>query len=122
MKVIISKVFFFILCSILGLVFLYSGYTKLDPIESFEYTFVDLGIGGWKLAPFIARFMIGLEFLIGFLLILNLYIKRFTLKLTMISLVIFSVYLLFVILNCGNNGNCGCFGTVIVMTPLQALI
>ncbi len=81
MKVIISKVFFFILCSILGLVFLYSGYTKLDPIEPFEYTFVDLGIGGWKLAPFIARFMIGLEFLIGFLLLNQIEMKVYQLTL-----------------------------------------
>lgn len=106
----------------MGLVFLFSGYTKLYPIEPFEYTFVDLGIGGWKLAPFIARFMIGLEFLIGFLLILGLFIKRFTIKLTIVSLIVFSVYLIFVIMSNGNNGNCGCFGTAIVMTPLQALI
>ena len=59
----------------MGMVFLYSGYTKLYPIEPFELTFVDLGIGGWRLAPFIARFMIGLEFMIGLLLMLSLYIK-----------------------------------------------
>jgi len=106
----------------MGLVFIYSGYTKLFPIEPFEYTFVDLGIGGWKLAPFIARFMIGLEFFIGLLLILGLYIKRFTIKLTVASLIIFCIYLIFVIINNGNNGNCGCFGTAISMTPLQALI
>jgi uncharacterized membrane protein YphA (DoxX/SURF4 family) len=122
MKPILLKISFFIICSFMGLVFLYSGYTKLYPIEPFEYTFVDLGIGGWRLAPFIARFMIGLEFLIGFLLITGLYIKRFTIKLTVGSLIFFSIYLIFVILNTGNNGNCGCFGTAISMTPLQALI
>lgn len=106
----------------MGLVFLYSAYTKLHPIEPFEYTFVDLGFGGWRLAPFIARFMIGLEFFIGLLLIFGLYIKRFTIKLTIGSLLFFSVYLIFVMINEGNNGNCGCFGSAIVMTPLQALI
>lgn len=106
----------------MGLVFLYSGYTKLEPIEPFEFTFVDLGIGGWRLAPFIARFMIGLEFFIGFLLIMGLYIRRFTIKLTIISLIVFCIYLLFVMATAGNNGNCGCFGTAISMTPLQALI
>lgn len=121
-KSILLKTSFFIICSLMGLIFIYSGYTKLNPIEPFEYTFVDLGIGGWRLAPFIARFMIGLEFLIGFLLIAGLYIKRFTVKLTVGSLIFFSVYLIFVILNTGNNGNCGCFGTAISMTPLQALI
>ncbi len=122
MKSILFKISFFTICSLMGLVFLYSGYTKLYPIEPFEYTFVDLGIGGWRLAPFIARFMIGLEFLIGFLLIFGLYIKRFSIKLTAASLILFSVYLIFVILNTGNNENCGCFGTAISMTPLQALI
>jgi uncharacterized membrane protein YphA (DoxX/SURF4 family) len=122
MKPILIKILFFLLSSVVGLVFLYSGYSKLQPIESFEYTFVDLGIAGWKLAPFMARFMIGLEFLIGFLLIFGLYIKRFTIKLTVGSLVLFSVYLLFIILHTGNNGNCGCFGNSISMTPLQALI
>lgn len=122
MKATLVKLFFFLLCSFMGLVFIYSGYTKLEPIEPFEYTFVDLGIGGWRLAPFIARFMIGLEFFIGFLLITGLYIRRFTIKLTVASLIMFCVYLIFVIINTGNNGNCGCFGTAISMTPLQALI
>ena len=106
----------------MGLVFIYSGYTKLFPIEPFEYTFVDLGIGGWRLAPFIARFMIGLEFFIGLLLMANLYIKRFTVKLIAATLIIFCIYLIYVIINNGNNENCGCFGTAISMTPLQAII
>jgi len=122
MKPIFLKILFFIACSVIGFIFIFSGYTKLYPIEPFEYTFVDLGIGGWKLAPFIARFMIGLEFFIGLLLIFGLYIKRITIKLTLGSLVFFSIYLLFIIIKTGNNGNCGCFGTAIVMSPLQALI
>lgn len=121
MKPLIIKIIFFLLSSSLGLVFLYSGYTKLDPIEPFEYTFVDFGIG-WKLAPFIARFMISLEFLIGFLLIFGLYIKRFTIKLTVATLLFFCIYLAFMILKNGDKGNCGCFGTAIFMTPSKALI
>jgi uncharacterized membrane protein YphA (DoxX/SURF4 family) len=113
MKDIILKIVFFLLCSFMGLVFIYSGYTKLYPIETFEYTFVDLGIGGWRLAPFIARFMIGLEFFIGLLLITSMYIKRFTIKLTAVSLIIFCIYLIFIMISNGNNGNCGCFGTAI---------
>lgn len=106
----------------MGFVFLYSGYTKLNPIEPFEYTFVDLGISNWFLAPFIARFMIGLELFIGFLLIMGLFLKRFTLKLTVISLIIFCIYLGLIMIYQGNHGNCGCFGTAIIMTPLQALV
>jgi uncharacterized membrane protein YphA (DoxX/SURF4 family) len=122
MKPIFLKITFFFICSLMGLVFLFSGYTKLYPIEPFEYTFVDLGIGGWRLAPFIARFMIGLEFLIGFLLIFGLYVRGFSIKLAIGSLIFFSAYLIIIMISSGNNGNCGCFGTAIVMTPLQALI
>ena len=105
----IFKILFIVLSGLLGLLFIYSGYTKINPIEPFEYTFVDLGIINWTLAPFVARFMIGLEFFIGLMLFFNLYLKKFTVKLTAITLVIFTIYLLVMILREGNNGNCGCF-------------
>lgn len=118
----LKKIPFIIVCILLGYVFIYSGYTKLYPIEPFEYTFVDIGIVNWQLAPFVARFMIGLEFLIGVLLILHINLKQFTYKLGIGVLVFFSLYLLLLISFSGNKGNCGCFGTHIIMTPFQALI
>lgn len=116
------KILFILLSSLMGLLFIYSGYTKLNPIEPFEYTFVDLGVSNWALAPFIARFMIGLEFFIGLMLFFNLYLRSFTIKLTIGTLVFFSLYLLVMIVVNGNNGNCGCFGEALVMSPLQALL
>lgn len=107
----------------LGLVFLYSGYTKIDPlIETFEFTFVDIGIGNWYTAPIFARVLIGLEFFIGFLLILNYNLKKFTLPFTIGLLAFFILYLIGQIAFSGNNGNCGCFGDHIKMTPMQAII
>ncbi len=107
----------------LGLVFIYSGYTKIDPvIEPFEFTFVDIGIGNWYTAPVIARLLIGLEFFIGFLLIINYNLKKFTLPLTIGLLLFFCIYLVLQIVFSGNNGNCGCFGEHLKMTPLQAII
>jgi hypothetical protein len=106
----------------MGTVFIYSGYAKLDPIEPFEYTFVDIGIVNWQLAPFVSRLLIGLEFLIGLLLVLNVNLKKFTYKLGISVLLIFCIYLTLLIFFSGNKGNCGCFGTKLVMTPLQALI
>lgn len=107
---------------IIGAVFVFSAYIKLYPIEPFELTFVDLGIGNWQMAPFIARFLIATEFLIGFALILNIYLKKITYKLSIGILVFFCIYLLLQIMFQGNKGNCGCFGSAIAMTPLQALI
>jgi len=107
----------------LGLIFLYSGYTKLYPvIETFEFTFVDIGIGNWYTAPVIARLLIGLEFFLGFLLIINYNLKKFTLPFTVFLLLFFIIYLIIQIAVSGNNGNCGCFGEHLKMTPLQAII
>ena len=114
--------FLWILSFTLGLLFILSGYTKLYPIEPFEFTFVDFGVASWKTAPFVARFLIGFEFLVGLLLITGVFLRKFTLKLTITALVFFSVYLAIILIKNGNNGNCGCFGTAIVMTPVQALI
>lgn len=118
----IKNILFGVLCILLGAVFIFSGYTKLYPIEPFEYTFVDIGIVNWQLAPFISRLLIGLEFLIGTLLVLNVNLKKFTYKLGIAVLLVFCVYLILLIFFSGNKGNCGCFGSTIVMTPLQALI
>jgi uncharacterized membrane protein YphA (DoxX/SURF4 family) len=105
----------------MGAVFLYSGYAKLYPIEPFEYTFVDLGFINWQIAPFVARLMIAAEFLIGILLLLNVQLK-ITYKAAIALLFVFCIYLILLMIMVGNKGNCGCFGTKISMTPLQALI
>lgn len=106
----------------MGALFLFSGYSKLYPIEPFEYTFIDLGIANWLTAPFIARAMIGLEFFCGLLLILHFRMRQFTIPMVIGLLLFFCVYLMMVILVKGNKGNCGCFGELLSMTPLQAII
>lgn len=113
------SLFFVILC---GIVFLLSAYTKLYPIEFFEFTFVELHIASWSTAPFIARLLIGLEFFIGLALVGNLMpVRRFYLGIIAL-LSLFSFYLLALWYMQGNEGNCGCFGTLLPMTPLQAII
>lgn len=120
------KLFFKVVAVVLsvacGAVFLLSAYTKLFPIEPFEYTFVELGITGWKSSVFIARLFIGFEFACGGLLILNFWLKRFTIPLVSFTLIAFIIYLLLQIAHYGNTGNCGCFGTAFVFTPLQGIL
>lgn len=106
----------------IGLLFIVSAATKILPMEPFEYQFVDIGIASWKTAPFIARFFIGVEFFLGMLLILNIALKKFTLKFAIALLCFFCIYLGYRIYTDGNTGNCGCFGEVIKMTPLEAII
>ena len=87
------KLFLKILAVILsiacGTVFLVSAVTKLFPIEPFEYTFVELGITNWKYSVFVARFFIGFEFACGGLLILNFWLKRFTIPMVAFTLLAF---------------------------------
>ncbi|MBI2721183.1 MAG: hypothetical protein HYX39_03300 [Bacteroidetes bacterium] len=119
----LKKIIAILLSMGLGLVFLYSANTKLYPvIETFEFTFVDIGIANWYSAPVIARLLIGLEIFLGILLIINYHLKKFTLPFTIALLVFFIIYLSTQIAINGNNGNCGCFGEYLKMTPLQAII
>ncbi|MCE3259994.1 MAG: hypothetical protein K0S12_1635 [Bacteroidetes bacterium] len=119
----VKKILAILISAGLGLVFIYSGYTKLLPvIETFEFTFVDIGVGNWYTAPVIARLLIALEFFVGFLLLINYRLKKFTLPLTIGLLAFFIIYLLIQIGLNGNEGNCGCFGEHHKMTPLAAII
>ncbi len=120
-KPLFGRIAAIILSILLGGVFLFSAYTKLYPIEPFEYTFVDLGVATWSTAPFIARLLIGLEFACGALLIIQFRQRRFTLPIVAGLLVIFCIYLAGIIIARGNSGNCGCFGEYLTMTPLEAI-
>ncbi|MBK9791627.1 MAG: hypothetical protein IPP60_00600 [Sphingobacteriales bacterium] len=106
----------------IGLLFIVSAATKIFPMEPFEYQFVDIGVATWKTAPFFARFFIGLEFFLGMLLMLNIALRKFTLKFAIALLSFFCIYLIYKIYTEGNTGNCGCFGEYISMTPLQGIL
>ncbi|MCD6066214.1 MAG: tlpB [Bacteroidetes bacterium] len=92
------------------------------PIEPFEYTFVDIGISNWQLSPFMARTVIGIEFFIGFLFVFQLGIRSFASKLSIGLLSFFTIYLGILMMMNGNNSNCGCFGEMLPMTPLQSIL
>lgn len=117
----ILNFFIHLVVTAVGLIFLYSAYTKLDPvIETFEMSFIKLGVANWNTAPWVARLMIGIEIFIGLLLVLNYHLK-FTLKAGIVLLMVFNTYLLYQIISGSGSENCGCFGEVIHMTPAQAL-
>ena len=75
------------------------------------------------LAPYFSRILIGIEFALGFLLLNNNFLKRITIPATIGLLVVFIIHLSYVtFLSGGNSGNCGCFGELIPMTPIEAII
>lgn len=74
-------------------------------------------------APYFSRILIGIEFALGFLLLNNNFLKRITIPATIGLLLVFIIHLSYVtFLSGGNSGNCGCFGELIPMTPIEAII
>ena len=117
-----KKAFLIFISILLGSIFIFSAYTKLFPIELFEYTFVDTGLFNWVLVPYVSRLAIGLEFFLGILLLLNVYFeKKQTILFALFLLLFFTVYLIVLIVKDGNSGNCGCFGDTLKFTPLESI-
>ncbi len=109
--------------------FIMSGVLKLyakgfiPTIVPFEKQLVDLGIVNWCLAPYLARLIIAFELALGIAFLQSNYLRRIVIPATASLLIIFCVHLSILIYTQGaNSGNCGCFGTIIEMTPLEALI
>ncbi|WP_396181025.1 MauE/DoxX family redox-associated membrane protein [Flavobacterium sp.] len=113
---------------VVALLFIVSAIAKLYPspyfaISTFEvkqlYT---LGFSE-SLASYFSRILIGIEFALGFLLLNNHFLKRITIPATVGLLSVFIIHLSYVtFLSGGNSGNCGCFGELIPMTPIEAII
>ncbi len=113
----------FIVSIIISALFLLSAVAKSFPIWAFEKQLVDLGITDWCGAPYLARLIIALEGAIAIAILQKHYLKRFVIPVTILLLVAFCIHLGMQIYQHGAmNGNCGCFGQLIPMTPLEALI
>jgi uncharacterized membrane protein YphA (DoxX/SURF4 family) len=105
------------------LMFMVSAVTKMFPIWAFEKQFVDLGIASWCWAPFFARFMIAVEIALGIAIIQPHFLKRLVIPATILLLSVFCVHLSIQMVQFGPmTGNCGCFGQILPMTPLEAFI
>ncbi|MFM2190459.1 MAG: hypothetical protein RL491_845, partial [Bacteroidota bacterium] len=77
----------------------------------------------WCNAHYFARLLIALELSLGVAIIQPHFLKRIVLPSTIILLVLFCIHLTIEMVKHGAmNGNCGCFGQLIPMTPLEAVI
>lgn len=115
------KYFYSILRIIIGLVFITSGIAKLFPIEFFENTFIELGISNWLLIPFIARLIIAFEIFLGLSIVFSLWLRNKVYYLAQITLFFFTVYLIYLFITKGNDVDCGCLGSLIVLSPLESI-
>lgn len=74
-------------------------------------------------APYFSRTLIGIELALGFLLLQNNWLRKFIVPVTTLLLLVFIGHLSYVtFLSGGNTGNCGCFGELLPMTPIQAIM
>jgi hypothetical protein len=105
------------------IVFILSAVSKMLPIWQFEKQLVDLNLFNWCQAPYVARFIIGLELAIGIAFLQKHYVKKLVIPITILLLAAFCIHLCMQMVEFGPmNGNCGCFGQLIPMTPLEAFI
>lgn len=112
-----------ILRILVAALFVFSAFTKMVPLWAFEKQLVDLGIASWCSAHYLARGIVALELAIGLALLFNHYIRSLVVPGTILLLVLFNVHLAIEMVKHGPmNGNCGCFGQIIEMTPLEAFI
>ncbi|HLP54707.1 MAG TPA: MauE/DoxX family redox-associated membrane protein [Fluviicola sp.] len=112
---------------LLSFLFLISAVAKLYPSPYFAMTTFEikqlLPMGfSETAAAYFSRTLIGCEFALGFLLLQPHFLKRLVIPVSFLMLLIFVIELTYEIASSGNSGNCGCFGTLIPMTPLEAII
>ncbi|AIJ38393.1 protein tlpB [Flavobacterium psychrophilum] len=75
------------------------------------------------IAPWFSRILIGIELALGILILQNNFLRKLIIPITILLLAVFVGHLSYVtFLSGGNTGNCGCFGELIPMTPIQAII
>jgi len=112
----------------ISFLFLLSAVAKLYPspyfaISTFEVKqLYPLGFSG-DVAPFFSRILIGIEFALGLLILQKHYLRKLVIPATLLMLAVFTTHLSIVTFqNGGNSGNCGCFGSLLPMTPIQAIL
>lgn len=113
---------------IISFLFLLSAVAKLYPspyfaISTFEVKqLYPMGFSE-GFAPYFSRILIGIEFALGFLILQKNFLRSIVIPGTILLLAIFTTHLTFEsIINGGNSGNCGCFGSLLPMTPIEAII
>ena len=112
---------------IISALFIISAVAKLYPspyfaISTFEVKqLYPLGFTE-VLAPYFSRILIGIEFALGISILLKDYLKKITIPATILLLTVFVIHLSYTTFISGNSGNCGCFGELLPMTPVEAII
>ena len=113
---------------VISFLFLLSAVAKLYPspyfaISTFEVKqLYPMGFSE-SFAPYFSRVLIGIELALGFLILQKNFLRSIIIPATILLLAIFTTHLTIeTIQNGGNSGNCGCFGSLLPMTPIEAIL
>jgi uncharacterized membrane protein YphA (DoxX/SURF4 family)/thiol-disulfide isomerase/thioredoxin len=108
--------------------FILSAVAKLYPspyfaISTFEVKqLYPLGFSE-NIAPYFSRFLIGIELALGILFLIPVKIRKIITPISILMLAVFTIHLAYETFKTGGNtGNCGCFGSLLPMTPIEAII
>lgn len=120
--------FSWIIRIIIAALFIISAIAKLYPspyfaISTFEVKqLYPLGFSE-NVAPYFSRFLIGIELALGILFLLPVKIRKAITPTSILLLAVFTIHLAYETFKTGGNtGNCGCFGSLLPMTPIEAII
>jgi hypothetical protein len=103
--------------------FILSAYSKIILPGSIEVILIDQGItSNRNVAAYIVRIFIGIELAVGILFMFPYYLKSITIPLTWGLLFFFTGYLAYTGFIIGDKNNCGCFGELIKMTPVESIL
>ena len=105
---------------VIGSVFIIAAILKLMSIDEFEIYIYSFDIFSFLLTTFVSRFIIIGEFILGLFLILKINYKL-TWRLTFISLILFTLFLIYVAIF-RQDANCHCFGELVELSPLESII
>ena len=105
---------------VIGSVFIIAAILKLISIDEFEIYIYSFDIFSFLLTTFVSRIIIIGEFILGLFLILKINYKL-TWRLTFISLILFTLFLIYVAIF-RQDTNCHCFGELVELSPLESIV
>ena len=104
----------------IGGMFVIAAILKLMSIDEFEIYIYSFNVLNFLLTSFVSRIIIAGEFILGLFLILKINYK-FTWNATMIVLLLFTLFLIYVAIF-RNDTNCHCFGQLVELSPVESII
>ncbi len=113
----------FVLRVLMGAVFIVSAYSKIVSPGLIEIILLDHGIvSSREVAAILIRILIGFEFTLGMLFFQPFSLRKIVIPVSFLFLVGFTIYLGYTAIILHDTQNCGCFGEMIKMSPVESII